>query len=86
MSETGESVIERSVMLIILISSVVVIAFVITGGCGDGGNGGSTNTPTPTIPGPTGFSEECDGTFDVDLSCPAESLAGAICNIYSCES
>ena len=77
MVNAGDALINRSVELIVLISSVVMIAFMITGGCG--GNG--SNSP-PVV---TGFPPECAGTFDVDLSCPAESLAGSTCLPYTCD-
>lgn len=77
MKNTGDALIGRASSLIVLISSIVMIALMVTGGCG--GNG--SNTP----PSATGFPPECDGTFDVDLSCPATSLAGSICLPYFCD-
>jgi len=71
MKNAGDALIYRTSGLIVLISSIAMIALMVTGGCG--GNG--SNTP----PSATGFPPECDGTFGVDLSCPATSLAGSVC-------
>ncbi|MGH7851718.1 MAG: hypothetical protein ACREOP_15600 [Thermodesulfobacteriota bacterium] len=80
MKNAGDALIYRTSGLIILISSIVMIALMITGGCDGSGNG--DNSPPP---GATGFPPECDGTFDVDLSCPATSLAGSVCLPYFCD-
>lgn len=81
MKDIGEYLVELSVELIILVSTVVVIAFMVTGGCGN-----ENGSPTPTASPPTtGFPPECNGTFDVSLSCPAESLAGSVCLPYYCD-
>ncbi len=76
MKNAGDVLINRSAELIILISSVVMIAFMITGGCG--GNG--SNTPPPT----TGFPPEC-GSPNIDLSCPAGSFLDFDCYSYDCD-
>ena len=77
MKNTGDAFINRTSSLIVLISSIVMIAFMVTGGCeGDGGG---------TPPSATGFPPECNGTFDVDLSCPASSLSGSTCLPYVCD-
>ena len=81
MKSTGDVLINRTSGLIVLISSIIMIALMVTGGC-DSSNGNSSPTPTP---GPTGFPPECDGTFGVDLSCPAESLEGSVCLPYFCD-
>ena len=80
MKNAGDVLIGRASSLIVLISSIVMIAFMVTGGCDGSGNG--DNSPPP---GATGFPPECDGTFDVDLSCPATSLAGSTCLPYLCD-
>ena len=77
MKNAGDALIYRTSGLIVLISSIAMIALMVTGGCG--GNG--SNTP----PSATGFPPECDGTFGVDLSCPATSLAGSVCLPYVCD-
>ncbi len=77
MKNAGDALIYRTSGLIVLISSIAMIALMVTGGCG--GNG--SNTP----PSATGFPPECDGTFGVDLSCPATSLAGSVCLPYFCD-
>ncbi len=82
MKNAGDSLINRTAEMIVLISSVAIIALMVTGGCNSGGHGGPSVTPTPA---PTGFPPECDGTFDVDLSCPAASLAGSVCLPYFCD-
>lgn len=76
MKNAGDVLIGRASSLIVLISSIVMIAFMVTGGCNSNNNG---------TPAPTGFPPECDGTFDVDLSCPATSLAGSTCLSYLCD-
>ncbi|MEQ9619769.1 MAG: hypothetical protein RIG61_11440 [Deltaproteobacteria bacterium] len=80
MNKVEEPFAERVAEIIILISSLVIIAFMITGGCE--GSGGASPTPQPAT---TGFPPECDGTFDIDLSCPATSLAGSVCLPYICD-
>jgi hypothetical protein len=75
--QIGDAIITRSVELIIFTSSIVMIAFMISGGCG--GNGGGEP------PVRTGFPPECNGTFVIDLSCPASSLAGSVCLPYICD-
>jgi hypothetical protein len=76
MKNRGDALICRAAEMIIVISSVAVIALMAVGGCNNGGHG---------EPAPTGFPPECDGTFDVDLSCPATSLAGSVCLPYICD-
>ena len=82
MKNSGDTLINRAAEIIVVISSLLVIALMVTGGCDSGGHGGPSVTPTP---GATGFPPECEGTFDVDLSCPAESLAGSFCLPYTCD-
>ena len=77
MKNAGDALINRTAEFIVLISSIVMIALMVTGGCESGGG----NSP----PSPTGFPPECNGTFDVDLSCPASSLAGSTCLPYVCD-
>lgn len=77
MKNYTESIIDRSAELIILFVSIVVIAFMVTGGCGgDGGQGGQ---PTFT-PGPTGPPPGCED-IDIDPECPAVSLTG-LCSFW----
>jgi hypothetical protein len=73
----NESVIKRSVELIILLSSIIAIAFMITGGCGDGGKGGQ--------PGPTGPPPGCEPIV-IDPECPSLSLT-ELCSFwgYTCD-
>ncbi|GEM_PF-2085174 len=82
MKNTGDALIGRASSLIVLISSIVMIALMVTGGCESGGHGGPSFTPSPA---PTGFPPECEGTFGVDLSCPAASLAASVCLPYVCD-
>jgi len=84
MKKSGNALINRAAEYIVVFSSLVVIALMVSGGCNSGGHGGPSVTPTPT-PQLTGFPPECDGTFGVDLSCPATSLAGSICLPYVCD-
>lgn len=63
---------------IILATSLTIIGLTMYGGCSSDGV-----PPPPTrTPGGTGFPPECDGTFDVSLSCPAESLQNSPCLSY----
>ncbi len=78
MKNAGDALIYRTSGLIVLISSIAMIALMVTGGC----DGNGDNSPPP---GATGFPPKCDGTFDVDLSCPATSLAGSVCLPYVCD-
>jgi hypothetical protein len=78
MKKAGNALINHSAELIVLISSVVMIAFMITGGCGGNGSNPRRRRPQDSPP-------ECNGTFGVDLSCPAESLAGSTCLPHGCE-
>lgn len=82
MKNAGDALINRAAEMIVLISSVAIIALMVAGGCENGGHGGPSFTPTPA---PTWFPPECEGTFDVDLSCPATSLAGSVCLPYFCD-
>ncbi|HET7290511.1 MAG TPA: hypothetical protein VFJ67_08755 [Thermodesulfobacteriota bacterium] len=68
----NESLIKRSVELIILLSSIITIAFMITGGCG---GGGKKAQPRPTGPPPG-----CEDIY-IDPECPAVSLAG-LCRFW----
>ena len=85
MKNAGDVLIGRASSLIVLISSIVMIAFMVTGGCESGGHGGPSLTPHPTPGGATDFPPECINTFNVDLSCPATSLAGSTCLPYLCD-
>lgn len=62
--------------LIILITSLVFIAFMITGGCG--GDGGNQNPSPPPVTGPP---PECV-SVDIDPECPAVSLP-EFCSFWS---
>jgi hypothetical protein len=66
--------------LIILLSSIITIAFMITDGCG--GDGGNQNPPQPPVTGPP---PEC-GSVNIDPECPAVSLP-EFCSFwsYSCD-
>lgn len=74
----NESLIKRSVELIILLSSIITIAFMITGGCGGGGKSDQ--------PGPTGPPPGCEPIV-IDPECPSLSLTelcsfwGYMCNL-----
>lgn len=80
MKYKGDAIINRLAEFIVVVSSLLIVALMVTGGCNEGGHGG----PTPSNP-PTGFPPECEETFNVDLSCPAASLAGSVCLPYVCE-
>ena len=84
MKKCSETLINRAVEFIVIFSSLLSIALMVTGGCNNGGHGSPEVTPSPT-PLLTGFPPECDGTFGVDLSRPATSLAGSICLPYFCD-
>jgi hypothetical protein len=84
MRNKGDALINRAAEFIVIFSSLLIIALMVTGGCNNGGHDGPTDSPSPT-PLLTGFPPECDGTFGVDLSCPAASLAGSICLPYFCD-
>ena len=78
MKRYRESIIDNYLEIIIILFSMLMIAFMITGGCnGDGHN------PRPTS-GPTGFPPECL-PFEVDPECPAVSLPELRCVSYRCE-
>jgi hypothetical protein len=72
MKNFNVSIINRCTELIILLTSIIAIAFMITGGCGDGGKGGQ--------PGPTGPPPGCED-IDIDPECPAMSLTG-LCSFW----
>jgi hypothetical protein len=77
MKKISKSIIDNYLETIIILFSMLMIAFMITGGCnGDG------NKPRPT-PLPTGFPPECL-PFEVDPECPAVSLPELRCVSYSC--
>ena len=84
MKSNGDAIINRIAEFIVVFSSLLIVALMVTGGCGNNGGNESTPTPSPT-PLLTGFPPECDGTFGVDLSCPATSLAGSVCLPYGCD-
>ena len=69
----NESLVTRLVASIILISSVITIAFMATGGCGGGGGNGGPPHPTGPPPG-------CED-IDIDPECPAVSLNG-LCRFW----
>jgi len=84
MKYKGDVLINRIAEFIVVFSSLLIVALMVTGGCNNGKHGGPSVTSTPT-PALTGFPPECDGTFGVDLSCPATSLAGSVCLPYVCD-
>jgi len=78
MKRDTEFIIHNYLELAIFLFSIVIIAFMITGGCnGDGHN------PRPT-PGPTGPPPECVDNI-IDPECPAVSFA-ELCDFwgYTC--
>jgi len=78
MRTTGDAFLRKVSSLIIIVTSLSIIGMMIYGGCGSSGG-----SPTPTsTPGGTGFPPECNGTFDVSLSCPAVSLERSVCLPY----
>jgi hypothetical protein len=86
MKNAGDAFIGRASSLIVLISSIVMIALMVTGGCESNNSGNPSTTPSPSpSPQVTGFPPECEGTFGVDLSCPASSLAASVCLPYFCD-
>lgn len=80
MKTAEDTLIRRAAGAIVIISSLIIISLMITGGCSS-----SDGNPTPTNAPTTGFPPECNGTFDVSLSCPATSLAGSFCQTYVCD-
>lgn len=78
MKTTESTFLTRACSLIVLVTSLSIIGLMIYGGCSSNGQ------PPPPIrtPGGTGFPPECDGTFDVSLSCPAVSLEDSPCLTY----
>ena len=76
MRSFSESIIDRFAGLTILLFSIVIIAFMITGGCGgDGGQKGQ-----PTFNPPTGPPPGCED-IDIDPECPAVSL-NELCSFW----
>lgn len=82
MNYKGDAIMYRLAEFIVVFSSLLIVALMVTGGCNNGGHGGPSVTPSPP---PTGFPPECERTFNVDLSCPAASLAGSVCLPYVCD-
>ena len=85
MREAEDSFVRRASTIIVIISSVVIISLMLTGGCDGTATSIQIPTPTPTLAPSTGFPPACDGTFDVSLSCPAASLASSVCQPYWCD-
>ncbi|MAT39335.1 MAG: hypothetical protein CL946_07000 [Ectothiorhodospiraceae bacterium] len=85
MREAEDSFVRRTSAVIVIISSLVTISLMLTGGCDGSATSIQIPTPTPTFAPSTGFPPECDGTFNVSLSCPATSLAGSVCQPYWCD-
>ena len=85
MRTVEDSFIRRASATIVIISSIVIISLMLTGGCDGTATSNQIPTPTPTWAPSTGFPPACDGTFDVSLGCPATSLAGSVCQPYWCD-
>ena len=96
--QSSDKFITRASSIIILVTSLAIIAFMSYGGCGggsnDGGSGPSSSpaptatftppTPTPTTPpGATG-SPGC-GSVQVSIACPAVSLEEPNCIGHVCK-
>src|SRR3990167_5908022 len=88
MKNAWDALIDRTSGLIVLISSIAMIALMVAGGCESSNHPDPVVTTTPSpqpSPQVTGFPPECTNTFYVDLSCPATSLAGSTCLPYVCD-
>ena len=85
MRDAEDSFARRASTVIVIISSLVIISLMLTGGCDGTATSIQIPTPTPTWAPSTGFPPHCDGTFDVSLGCPATSLAGSVCQPYWCD-
>lgn len=77
MKNAGDALIYRTSGLIVLISSIAMIALMVAGGC----DGNGDNSPPP---GATGFPPEC-GSPNIDLGCPAGSFLDFDCYSYDCD-
>jgi hypothetical protein len=77
MKKYAEFIIDNYLEIMIILLSVLIIAFMLIGGCG-----GDSNKPKQTPP-PTGFPPECL-PFEVDPECPAVSLPELRCVSYTC--
>lgn len=84
MRTAEDSFILRAAGTIVIISSLVIISLMLTGGCDGSASSNQIPTPTPTWAPSTGFPPECGGTLDISLSCPATDLKGSFCVAYRC--
>ncbi len=85
MRTAEDSFIRRASAVIVIISSLVIISLMLTGGCDGTATSNQIPTPTPTWIPSTGFPPACDGTLDISLSCPATDLKGSFCVAYRCD-
>ena len=78
MKNTGDALIDRTSGLIVLISSIVMIALMVTGGC----EGNGRQTPLPRRQG----SLRNATVLSMSISAvPPTSLAGSTCLPYVCD-
>jgi hypothetical protein len=85
MKNEGDVLIGRASSLIVLISSIAMIALMVTGGCESNNSGNPSTTPSPSpSPQVTGFPPEC-GSPNIDLGCPAGSFLDFDCYSYDCD-
>ena len=84
MRTAEDTFIQRASAVIVIISSLVIISLMLTGGCDGTAASNQIPTPTPTSVPSTGFPPECNGTLDISLSCPATDLKGSFCVAYRC--
>lgn len=74
--------IRRASAVIVIVSSLVIISLMLTGGCDGTATSIQIPTPTPTWAPSTGFPPECVG---ISLSCPAADFERAYCVNNECE-
>lgn len=82
MRTAEDAFIRRASTVIVIISSLVIISLMLTGGCDGTATSNQIPTPTPTFAPSTGFPSECVG---ISLGCPAADFKRAYCVNNRCE-
>lgn len=82
MRTAEDAFIRRASTVIVIISSLVIISLMLTGGCDGTATSNQIPTPTPTWTPSTGFPSECVG---ISLGCPAADFERAYCVNNECE-